>query len=197
MAGVSCPRCLFGTPDCLCALLPSVAARTQVTIVRHVRERHRASNTGRLAHLALRDCTIVDFGERTGAPPAPDVGALAGAWILYPEGPVLTAPPAPPPRSLIVLDATWSQSRKMRQHLPWLRGLPVLHAPVPAVARDRMRNAPAPGMVSTLEAIAYALGFLEGDSVSAPLLALFDAAVARSGAVARRGEGHRGESLDV
>ena len=177
-----CPRCLLQQRVCLCAEVPVVATRTRVVIVRHHLERHRSSNSGRLAHLALPNSVIVDHGGRPG--PA-RLGALEGAWLVFPEGPVATAAPVPPPRQLVVLDATWSQARRMYRKLDDLRGLPILRLPEAAPAAARMREAPSPDRVSTIEAIAGALRLLEGDAVARPLEELFTLAVERARASGR------------
>jgi DTW domain-containing protein YfiP len=166
----------------LCAAIPTLATRTRIVIVRHHLERWRSSNSGRLAHLALPNSVIVDHGGSGGVASLPP---LEGAWLVFPEGePTLTAP-APPPRQLVVLDATWSQARRMFRKLAGLRGLPVLRladAPMPAA---RLRESPSPGRVSTIEAIARALRLVEGDDAAAPLEALFAVAVARAAATGR------------
>ena len=177
-----CPRCLLQQRVCLCAEVPEVATRTRVVIVRHHLEQHRSSNSGRLAHLALPNSVIVDHGGIRG--PA-QVAALDGAWLLFPEGDVCTRPPEPPPKQLIVLDATWSQARRMYRKLEWLRGVPILRLPEGAAARGRLREAPSADRVSTIEAIAAALRLLEGDAVADPLNALFALAVDRARATGR------------
>jgi DTW domain-containing protein YfiP len=171
-----CPRCLFAS--CLCADIPVVATRTRVVIVRHHLERWRTSNTGRLAALALTNATIVEHG---GAHPAPvEAVPRDGAWLVYPEGPPTSAPPSPPPETLVIIDATWHQTRRMRQRLPALRGLPVLHLADSAMPAARMRESPGPGLVSTIEAIARALRLVEGAPPAAALERLFAIATARS-----------------
>src|SRR5690348_7261989 len=105
-----CPRCLLRQRFCLCAELPTVTTRTHVVIVRHHLEQSRSSNTGRLAHLALPNSEIIDHGG-TGTPTV--LSNLDGAWLVFPAGEPITECPAPPPRQLIVLDATWSQARRM------------------------------------------------------------------------------------
>jgi DTW domain-containing protein YfiP len=174
---VTCPRCLYR--DCLCADIPAVAARTRVVIVRHHLERHRSSNSGRLAHLALANSALVEYPDE----PLP---ALDGAHLVFPIGEPAVAPPAPPPAQLVVLDATWSQARRMYRKLDALRGLPALHLPPAAMPTARLRAAPAPGRVSTIEAIARALRLVEGDPVAAPLERLFAIAVERARRAGRR-----------
>ena len=166
-----CSRCLLLQRVCLCAAIPTVITRTRIVIVRHHLERWRSSNSGRLAHLALPNSEIVEHGGRT----AGELPPLDGAWLVFPEGEPVTAAPVPPPRQLVVLDATWSQARRMYRKLAALRGLPVLRLP----------ESPAPDRVSTIEAIARALRLLEGDAAAAPLEALFALAVERSVATGR------------
>jgi DTW domain-containing protein len=175
---VTCPRCLYQTHVCLCAAIPRLDNATRVVIVRHHLERHRSSNSGRLAHLALANSEIVEHGGRDGPASLPP---LDGAYLLYPLGePALTVP-QPRPKQLFVLDATWSQARRMYRKLAGVRGLPVLHVPDDGSrVVARLRAAPAPGMVSTLEAIARALRLLDGDAIAAPLEQLYDLAVERA-----------------
>src|SRR5205823_6371040 len=105
--GARCPRCLLQLRACLCASIPTVVTRTHVVIVRPHLERWRSSNSGRLAHLALPHSEIVEHGGRGGVAVLPP---LDGAWLVFPEGEPIAAPPVPPPRQLVVLDATWSQA---------------------------------------------------------------------------------------
>ena len=176
-----CERCLLQRWLCLCAAIPTVATRTRIVIVRHHTERWRSSNSGRLAHLALPNSEIVEHGGIGGLAVMP---ALAGAWLLFPEG-TPTVRVETPPQQLVVLDATWSQARRMFRKLPALRGLPILRLPEPAIAVARMRESPGEGRVSTIEAIAQALRLFEGDAVATPLEALFALAVERAAASGR------------
>lgn len=177
-----CPRCLLQQRVCLCAEIPTVATRTRVVIVRHHLERHRSSNSGRLAHLALPNSEIIDHGGAGGLAKPP---ALAGAWLLFPEGDVTHTAPVPPPERLIVLDATWSQARRMYRKLEWLRGLPILRLPDEPMQKARLRESPGEGRVSTIEAIARALRLLEGDVAASPLEELFAVAVRRAQSTGR------------
>ena len=189
---MTCPRCLLQQRVCLCADIPVVTTRTRVVIVRHHLERWRSSNTGRLAHLALGNSEIVEYGGELGptgtALPGDALPPLDGAWLLYPIGEPLTLAPQPPPRQLVVIDATWAQARKMYRKLDALRGLPIVRLPDAPMPAARLRTSPGPGRVSTIEAIARALRLLEGDDVAAPLERLFALAVARAQALGRLGD---------
>jgi DTW domain-containing protein YfiP len=169
---------------CVCADVPVIATRTRIVIVRHRSEQTRSSNTGRLAHLALPNSEIIDHAVE-GELVDPARIAQPGTWILWPEGEPRTVAPVPPPARLIILDGTWQQARRMRQRLPGVRGLPVLRLPDQAAQRDRLRESPGFGLVSTIEAIARALRLLEGDEAAAALERLFDRAVASARATGR------------
>jgi DTW domain-containing protein len=173
---------------CLCARIPSITTQTRVVIVRHFSEQSRSSNSGRLAHLALSNSEIVEHDaiDGTGRCVPAVLPPLEGAWLLYPAGEPCTAPPVPPPTQLVVLDATWAQTRRMYRKLDALRGLPALRLPEAPMPAARLRASPGPGQVSTIEAIARALRLLEGDAVAAPLEALFDLAVERAQATGRQ-----------
>jgi DTW domain-containing protein YfiP len=168
----------------VCADIPVVPTRTRIVIVRHLAERNRSSNTARLANLALPNSEIIEHA-RKDEPIDPARLGGPGTWLLFPEGEPRTRPPEPPPERLIVLDATWHQARRMRQKLVGLRGLPVLRLPDLAAPRERMRESPGHGLVSTIEAIARALRLLEGDAPALALEKLFDRAVAAARSTGR------------
>ena len=159
-----------------------VTTQTRVVIIRHHLERFRSSNSGRLAHLALPNSEIVEHGGSFGPARLRD---LDGAWLLFPEGEPVHSAPVPPPKKLIVLDATWSQARRMYRKLDVLRGVPLLRLPDEPMPSARLRESPGPGRVSTIEAIARALRLLEGDRVAAPLEQLFEVAVQRAQSTGR------------
>jgi DTW domain-containing protein YfiP len=182
VADARCPRCLLLPRVCLCADIPVLPTRTRIVLVRHHLERWRSSNSGRLAHLALPNSEIIDHGGAGGVAVLPP---LDGAWLVFPEGEPMVTAPVPPPRQLVVLDATWSQARRMYRKLAALRGLPMLRLPDAPMPAARLRESPAPGRVSTIEAIARALRLIEGDAAADALEALFALAVARSAATGR------------
>lgn len=141
--------------------------RTRLLILRHVRETWKRSNTARLAARALPNARLVSYCS----PDEPfDTATLSepGTWLLYPDGP--RAPEgAPPPKTLVVLDGSWAQVRRMTQRIPELRALPRLSLPPPAADTLRLRTPTHPAGMSTLEAIAHAVALLEGAEVAEPL----------------------------
>jgi DTW domain-containing protein YfiP len=173
-----CPACLLLRALCICGEITPVRTRTRVVILRHRDERLRASNTGRIAAMALGNAELIDQERTRGTAVAPV--PLAGTWLLWPEGPPARAAPKPRPKRLVLLDATWPHARRMRRRLSWLHGLPVLSLPVAEMPRARLRASPGPGRVSTIEAIARALRLLEGEGAATELERLFTILVARA-----------------
>ncbi len=173
-----CLRCMLRPPFCICAEAPRVPARTEVFVVRHVIESHKPSNSARIAALALPRCTIVSYGAR-GEEFDEEVLRGEGTWLLYPDGreAVLAGPP---PRRLVVLDGTWSQTKRMKIRIGALRGMPRLSLAAPDAPPRRLRCGRSPHEMATLEAIGRALMLLEGDSVGQPLLDLYQLFVDRT-----------------
>jgi DTW domain-containing protein YfiP len=95
------------------------------------------------------------------------VRSLAGdAALLFP-GPDALPPAAfraSPPSTLIVPDGTWTTARKLLELNPFLQALPRIgFEPSHPSRYHRVRREPAEHCVSTIEAVAQALGELEGD----------------------------------
>ncbi|MBJ6762017.1 DTW domain-containing protein [Myxococcaceae bacterium JPH2] len=172
-----CPRCYLPTALCLCAELPCVVTRTELLIVRHNKEAEKSSNTARMAALALPRCRILPYG----APGKPfDASELEApdTWLLFPDAQP-PEPGAPLPKRLVVLDGSWGQARRMAQRLPVLRRLPGLRLPPPLPDSRRLRRPPHPDGMSTLEAMAGAIGHLEGEEVARPLYDLHELMIDR------------------
>jgi len=155
----------------------------ELVLLRHASEIGRSTNSGRWAARAL-GARILDYG-RAGTAAVDEVPLSApGSWVLFPS-----AGPTPRggerPRRLVVLDASWSQARRMLQRVPALRTLPRLSLEPPP-GRERLRRPPRPQGMSTLEAIARALEWLGEPEAARRLDAVMTLAVARQ----RRLRGH-------
>jgi DTW domain-containing protein YfiP len=171
-----CPRCTLLLEICVCGVLPRVAARTEIVLIRHITEQLLTSNTGRFAALALPNSRILAYGGGETF----DATALRapGSALLYCSGPARPLPFVP--ERLIVLDGSFRQARRMYKRVPVLRDLPELTLPAPSVTPTRLRQPPHPEGMSTIEAIAAALSSLEGPELAAPLWALHAELVSRA-----------------
>jgi DTW domain-containing protein len=148
----SCPLCKSTEFRCYCAQIPSVQTRTKFLILQHILEVPKTSNTGRAAARALVNCELRVYGART-VEVEPGTSLLEGfeteVAVLFPTGPVT----AVAPKNVVVLDASWSQARRMLQRIPELQRMRRISLDVPA-QRQSLRDAPPSGC-STLEALAY------------------------------------------
>ena len=174
-----CKRCWVRQPFCICPEVPQLSTRTELLVVRHLRESWKSTGTTRVAALALPHLKCLEYGE--DSQPAADLLAsmpLEETGLLFPgESPAqwdLT-----PVRRLIVLDGTWRQTRRMFRRLPMLHKLPCLALPPKTRQVLRLRASNLEEGRSTLEAIADALAVLEGDSIATPLHRLHELYVER------------------
>lgn len=180
-----CLRCYQRREICICPILPTVAKRTEILILRHIYEAHRPSNTGRFVALAMPNSRIIPCGggTRIGLLPIDDEFLrVPGTWLLWPGG-AGTQPDMSdltPPIRLVVIDATWQQARRLYSSMSALQAIPRLALPVPIRDRDRLREQHRLDGMSTLEAVAAAVAKLEGAEKAKPLEILYDEVVRRT-----------------
>ena len=184
-----CQRCFFRPEHCLCAVAQPRVTRSAWVIVRHALEAPRTTNTARWAQLALARSELLEFGGPV--PFAWTEGSLEGAALLFPTSHP-TPPPEVAPQRVVVIDATWSQARKMVQRIPGLAALPRLGLGPPQAGSPRLRVPPIEGGMSTIEAIARALELLGELDAAAHLDRVHDAAVARNIALSGKRPGSTG-----
>ena len=123
--------------------------------------------TARMAHLCLPNSELhvgVDWENSTELHRALS-DAQRPAMLLYPSESAADVGEAPPtrPLTLVVVDGTWSQAKKMARDNPILANLPRLTFQPERPSDYRIRREPKPHCVSTIEALMYVLGILEGD----------------------------------
>jgi len=175
-----CERCQRPLDHCLCPLIPSLDSRTRVVLLQHPSESSHALNTARLAALGLVNAELrvgevfddlVELLQTPGYRPAllfP--GEHAQVLTAYGEG-------DDRPLLLIVPDGTWRKARKLLYLNPLLEALPRVTLGAVAPSRYRLRKAPEPGALSTLEAVVEALNVLEQPARYDALLKPFEALI--------------------
>ncbi|MFA1027883.1 DTW protein [Pseudomonas syringae pv. helianthi] len=179
MSRARCDRCLRPVPHCLCTLIPQLDSRTRVLILQHPGEVSHALNTARLAALGLvnaqlRVGEVFDDLQTLLRPPGYE------ARLLFPGEAAETLMPYAHnslPMLLVVPDGTWRKARKLLHLNPLLAELPRVTPGAVPVSRYRLRKAPGPDALSTLEAIAHALQTLEATRSFETLLKPFDALI--------------------
>ncbi|MDQ0121288.1 DTW domain-containing protein YfiP [Pseudomonas lini] len=188
MSRIQCPRCLRPQGHCLCRLIPSLDSRTRVLLLQHPGEVNHALNTARLAALGLNNAELI-VGEVFEDLPALLNQPGYRARLLFPAEdaqPLQAYGATEDPLLLVVPDGTWRKARKMLHLNPLLAALPRVTLAQGSVSRYRLRKAPAPGALSTVEAIVQALQTLEAPVSFEPLLKPFEALI--EGQIAAMGE---------
>ena len=154
--------------------------QTRVVLVMHHSEWSATTNTGRFALRALPNSEV----RFRGLPEAPvqleDLNHSGGELLfLYPaeNAEVLTpelVASFKKPMTLVVPDGTWRQASKVYRREPFLKAnaRPVI-LPVTGQSDYLLRRSPNDIAFCTIEAIAHAMGFLEGEEVKQRLLAVF------------------------
>ena len=193
MSRAQCARCLRPETHCLCALIPQLDSRTRVLILQHPSEVNHALNTARLAALGLNNAELI-VGEVFDDLPALLNPPGYQARLLFPAD---DAQPLEAYRSeggeagstsmlLVVPDGTWRKARKLLHLNPQLAALPRVTLAQAVPSRYRLRKAPGPGALSTVEAIVEALQTLEAPKTFEALLRPFEALI--DGQIAAMGE---------
>ena len=178
----ACGRCGRPVVVCFCDRITLLPTRHRLLLLQHPRERLKGIGTARLAHLALPGSQLrvgIDF---SADPVVQSLLAQPPAYVLFP-GPQAQAPeqlPRDRPITLVVLDGTWSQARKLLTLNPALAALPRLAFLPRRPSIYEIRRQPAEFCLSTIEALAEVLERLEPEGAGFDrLLDPFRAMVAR------------------
>ncbi|MEN5238325.1 MULTISPECIES: tRNA-uridine aminocarboxypropyltransferase [Pseudomonas] len=176
-----CERCQRPIAHCLCPLIPSLDSRTRVVVLQHPSETSHALNTARLAALGLINAELRvgevfdDLETLLASPGYRPVLLFPGdaAEVLQAYGAGIDELPL----LLIVPDGTWRKARKMLYLNPLLEALPRVTLGQVTPSRYRLRKAPEPGALSTIEAVVQTLNVLEGAGRFDPVLRPFEALI--------------------
>jgi len=169
----------------VCAQAPRLRIATRLIVIIHSKEWRRTTNTGHFARLAIQDAEVRLHGSPKQRVSSAGIEvASASTLVLYPgrgADPLSAESIAslPRPFTLLVPDGNWNQTQHMMRRLPMLaRARPVCVAERsldhPGLRRNRGID-----RMSTFEAIAQALGILEGQATEDHLLRFFRHALER------------------
>ena len=157
---------------CICNDIQKFGLKMRVTIMMHIKEINRSTNTGKLAKLMLTNSTVVPVG-------APDMPAKREDIILPGYENLVLFPIATQnldanflstlklPVNLIVLDGNYNQAGKMfRSEL--LDGVKRVRLPFGQKSNYELRHIKGTEKISTIEAIIKAIEIIEnGPAVEA------------------------------
>ncbi|PZP23651.1 tRNA-uridine aminocarboxypropyltransferase [Pseudomonas kuykendallii] len=176
-----CPDCRIQFSHCVCAWRPRVETRSAMCLLMHDVEALKPSNTGWLIADLVRDTSA--FGWlRTAVDPALPALLEDPQWQPYlvfpgeyaaPERVVGEVRVEEGKRPLFVLlDATWTEARKMFRKSPYLDRLPVLSLQPEQLSRYRLRRSKRDDHLCTAEVAALCLE-LAGDAAAADALGVY------------------------
>jgi DTW domain-containing protein len=172
-----CAACRLHASLCVCALLPRLETRTRVVLIVHQLEVKKTTNTGLVAARCLPGSAVIYRGRSPvdGIDGDLDwrslVPAGSRAAILYPhdgatplDAFAAACAEAGQTPALLVPDGTWRQAGRTRARLTKDRGeeIPCVALPPSRPTDRRLRLPDRPEQMATLEALALALGVLEG-----------------------------------
>lgn len=188
-SSVRCSRCRLQLENCMCPLIPELDLTTELVLVMHRREILTTTASGPLALAALRRSQLLLHGVKD----APvDLNFLftgeRRVLLLYPSEDARTLSPEllaedRRPVTLVVPDGSWRQASRASRRIPGIaQAERVTLPPDRPTAWGLRRETKAYGL-ATFEAIARALGILEGTHVRSQLEEVFDESVRRQRAV--------------
>jgi DTW domain-containing protein YfiP len=179
-----CDACQLYRALCICALIPRLTTRARLALLVHYREARKPTTTGLLAARCVERSDVHIVGDRDRPLPASLVREGELPLLLYPAedaAPIAPFAAASQPIVLIVPDGNWRQAGKMRRRVPGLGAVTCVTLPESGGSSYRLRAEPKAGGLATLEAIARALGILEGDpAIEAAMLGVFRVMVERT-----------------
>lgn len=168
---------------CICDLVVRHQTRTRLLLVIHRCEARKPTNTGKMAAQCLTNSEVLVRGHE-GSPTEPVVfGPETQPLFLFPfEGakPITDYLVWPKPITLIVPDGNWRQASKVQKRVGGFRDVPCVSLPPGPPSLYRLRAEVHDGRLATIEAIARAMGLLEGAEVQAAIERVFLALVERT-----------------
>ncbi len=195
-----CRRCGLNRTLCLCVLIPEITLRTRVTLLIHAKELKRTTNSGRLAIEALTNSEMIVRGasgpiDKDGSRRAPPVDLSLSLLPIYvpllffPDDDAVELTPDLVtdltqrnkfPIQLLVPDGNWRQASKVHSRHPELATVQRVKISTPNTAKKHLRLEHLEAGMSTLEAIARALGIIESREAETKLLALYQEKLSRT-----------------
>ena len=172
-----CLRCRRPLRACYCRHLRPVVSPVRTCFLQHPREARTAIGTARMAHLSLPNSELHQGVSFEDHPRVRELARAEGTALLFPgEGAIDPAAlRGAPPATVIVVDGTWSQARKVVRQNPFLQALPRLAFTPERPSNYRIRAEPSERCVSTIEAVVHLLGALTGAPERfRPILTAFD-----------------------
>lgn len=161
---------------CFCDRLQQIPSQTRVVFIQHPLESRVAISTCRMAHLSLPNSELHVALNADEIPGLTEKLLKPGTALLFPADDATDVDALQTrPSTLVVVDGTWDNAKKLFQRSPLLKSLPRIGFVPPAPGNYRIRKEPADHCLSTIEAVAQVLEKLErAPGRFTPMLAAFD-----------------------
>lgn len=175
-----CPECRINHYFCVCSELKPLNVESHVSLIVHVRELKLTSNTAQFVEKMLpQKAQIFIRGRVNDTFQADPIVERSGRPLfLYPHEDALELNEEfvlkyPGPYHIIIPDGNWHQARRVKKREEKFQNIPAIKLPQGLIGEYKLRKAPQPEWVSTYEAVAYALGVLEGKSCEEEMMDFF------------------------
>ncbi|MFO6422492.1 tRNA-uridine aminocarboxypropyltransferase [Motilimonas sp. KMU-193] len=181
---VRCRQCMINLHLCICDHKPKLHSKAAFLLVMYDDEVLKPSNTGRLIADLADDCHAYIWSRTE---PDPAMLRLLNdpqyqPYVVFPQEycqaervvvhkPILASDKVP---LFILLDASWSQARKMFKKSPWLDSFPVLSFSPELVSRYLIRKSVQDHQLGTAEVAALVYDSLDEPQNGAIMNAWFD-----------------------
>lgn len=174
-----CEVCFLHRELCICEFIPLLSLKTKLSLVIHARELKRTTNTGTLAAKSLSNSEIFIRG-RINEPL--DLSSLLSSeyrsLLFYPSEDAVElnaefVSQSPLPIHLIVPDGNWRQASKVHYRHQELKHIARVMIKAANPETQHLRAESTLEGMATLQAIAHALGVIEGELVKNELLQLY------------------------
>lgn len=164
----ACPECRRDRKNCICGKVTAFSNRTRVIILQHPQEQFKISNSAALAHLMLRNSTLLTGLSWKSFKAIAGESELPSQWgILHLKGGHSGEKPVEiferngslvkdsfQLQGIIVIDGSWKQAKALWWRNSWLLKL---HRIALNPDFQSVRNQSKEEGLSTIEAIAFAL----------------------------------------
>jgi DTW domain-containing protein YfiP len=180
-----CSRCRLHTDLCACDLLVPIPVSTKLLLVAHRAEIRKPTNTGQLAAACLPGAKLCLRGREGVANDPVDWDPATTPLLLFPTSDAVEIEEWRRSHgnlrvTLIVPDGTWRQAKRIPRRVPELRGMQAVKLDAKRESGYRLRRGRYDHHLATMEAVAQALGVLEGPAVEERLMHVFHAVVERA-----------------
>ncbi|EQC44344.1 tRNA-uridine aminocarboxypropyltransferase [Bacteriovorax sp. Seq25_V] len=186
-----CEVCRINKPLCFCSHIPKLDNKVEVLVVMHFTERWLTSNTAYFANLVLNNSKIIERGNLNSPMTSEQFVKEEKSYLyLFPtedSKPIEEFKGDISKAVLVVPDGSWSKAKKFHKREECLKALPKYHLSNVGKSNYQLRKSPGEDFLCTYEAIAKALGSLEGKEIENQMLNFFDIFVDRV-LRSRRGE---------